>query len=500
MLDLESLLTWCDDLHQVRGNVSQLQATLNQILAKAPTVPQYLELVLKYGDQDTTLASPIQEKVRASLHLPQLKVAVRLKNLFDKGLLPFLLGMSRINFKSPKCDRFVGYLLDYCPPKQDVANISVDLESKQVKSAFSVDTALYPPLLPPIENKALLRLVFTDKSMRLPMEFIEMRKSMGTNSFNNTHNRKLALKGRYLLDQALIDILDDLLPDLHEDDIEALRYQLTSTAILAKLAYIYNFPEALCQNVPMEADTQTKLEILKTVFLAYIGALPQDNYRHRQIIDWLWPLFKPLVKPLLEKGRSEGGLKSRVAVAWAEFQFLMGRLNNYFMHSIKRIPYEFVIHDENPYVGQLMVGGLAYCFGTGDTLLEAKQWAAFKTLNDTNFKERLFTYLCEQMQLHSDKRTPKHRQDLEADKITVPRTPAELEPQELKSTTSGAADGAQEKGMEETGHVRPFNPPLGPKMHTAINLAKAPLAPLNQPRMPLQYGMIPPPLPNPKRK
>lgn len=477
MPEPDSLLDWCDDLHQVRGNVSQLQATLNQILTKAPSVGQYRELFRTYGAATIDTPLPIHEKLKVALNSPQLQVAVRLKSLFDKGLLPFMLGMSRINFKSPKCDRFVGYLLDYCPPKQDVPNISVE-DSKQIKSGLLGELELYPPALPPIDNKALARLVFTDKLLRLPSDVLDLKAENGTANFNSSHNRKLALKGRYTLDGALVDILDSALPEAHEDDIEYLRFRLSAPHILAKFAYVYNLPEALVHQVPVDTSIEDKLAVFKNSFLAYIGGLTQDNYSPKQISNWLRGLYKPLVSALETEYRQSGQLKSKEAIAWAEFQFLMARLNNYFLIPIRKIQYEFTVHEESPQVYQLEVGTMQLGTGSGATAMDAKKKAVFVTMSDVSMRSQLLSYINEQIKLSRDVAEPKSTKS----KSEATATATEANISEPNTSETG------EKPDEEK---KAFNPPLGPKKLQQINLAKVPLAPLNQPRMPLQYGMIP---------
>lgn len=471
MPEPNSILDWCDDLHQVRGNISQLQATLNQILAKAPSVGQYRELFRIYGEGSSETL-PIHEKLKVALNSPQLQVAVRLKSLFDKGLLPFMLGMSRINFKSPKCDRFVGYLLDYCPPKQEVPNISID-DSKQIKSGLLGDSELYPPTLPPIDNKALARLAFTDKLLRLPADVLALQPENGTVHFNSSHNRKLALKGRYILDGALIDLLDSALPNAHEDDIEYLHFRLSAAHILAKFAYVYNFPEALVHQVPIDTPMDGKLAVFKNLFLAYVGALSQDNYSSKQINNWLLALYKPIVSTLEAEYRKTSQLKSKEAITWAEFKFMMARLNNYFLVPTRKIPFEFTIHEESPHVCQLEVGTMRLGMGSGATAQDAQKRAVYETFTDEPMRIQLLTYINEQIRLSREQTETKPKEEVSAS--------------EISSVATNGVESA-EKVEEEK---KPFNPPLGPKKLSPVNLAKAPLAPQNQPRMPLQYGMIP---------
>lgn len=491
MVDLSSLLTWCDDLHQVRGNVSQLQATLNQILAKAPSVSQYQELTKAFGDLAGSEATslPLHEKLRTSLNSPQLKVAVRLKSLFDKGLLPFLLGMTRINFKSPKCDRYVGYLLDYVPPKQDAANVSIDVKQVTVKPNTD-DTELYPPLLPPIENKGLLRLVLTDKSLRQPSDYLELTQENGRVNFNSSHNRKLSLRGKYLLDSALMDIIDEALPDAHEDDLEFLRHKLTSAHILAKFAYVYNLPEALVHQISKETKASDKLTIFKNVFLAYVGGLYQDNYSQVQIYKWLRALFRPILTSIEAESTYNKQLKSREFVAWAEFQFLVSRLSNYFLRSVKKIPYHFVTLEEEPSTCRLELGRLQLGTGTGDNILTARRRAVLETMSYQNLREQLLLYIIEQNQSSSVSLSD------DTSSLNTSNTNASVPNSIPKDVNETVFAEPEPRDIDEQNGSKQENPHSGSKkLAPQVNLAKAPLAPQNQPRMPLQYGMLPLPMP-----
>ncbi|KAM9916308.1 hypothetical protein OXX59_010080, partial [Metschnikowia pulcherrima] len=197
---------------------------------KTPTVAQYRDLISTYGSPEadkTTEAPHILEKLRSIMHSPQVKVAVRLKSLYDRGYLPFLLGLSRINFRSPKCDRFVGYLLDFCPPKVNESSMFPE-EGAFVKQAnLDPEESMYPPSLPPIENESLLKLILTDKSLRQPSDFLESEFSEGFHDYNNNHNRKLSLRGSGILDIALTDILDEAFPKVHEDDLIFLKHRFS---------------------------------------------------------------------------------------------------------------------------------------------------------------------------------------------------------------------------------------------------------------------------------
>ena len=94
----KDLLAWCEDLYPLKGNVSQLQATLGLILARAPTVEEYNQLQAALDEPLDHDHRPMESRLRTLITLPQLKVAVRLRTLYANGNLPFLLMLLKISF------------------------------------------------------------------------------------------------------------------------------------------------------------------------------------------------------------------------------------------------------------------------------------------------------------------------------------------------------------------------------------------------------------------
>lgn len=394
----DDFLTWCDDLHQVKGNISQLQATLNHVLNKAPSVAQYKHLDKVYSQGAAEAADqPLMEKLHTSLQSPQVKVAVRIKSLFDRGYLPFLKTLTKINFKSPKVDRYVGYLLDYQPSRKDIKAIGPeDPPKKHDKSAVGDDHAPYPPSLPPLENSLLLRLVLTDKSLRQPSDYLELETDDGHHDFNNNHNRKLSLHGARLLDMALLDVLDETFPKAHEDDLEYLRYKLTNGHLLANLSYCYNFPESVMHNVSKELTSKEKLSIFKNVFLAYLGAMSKSDYSYDEIKMWVGKLYGPVISRLHEESSQQGKLRNPYEIANAEFRFLVDRDSGFLSSGRKKINYEFEFNsEESPLTCQLSVGDIKLGIGIGVSYVEAKKKAMFATFEDKELRTKFFEYLLE---------------------------------------------------------------------------------------------------------
>lgn len=395
----DSLLRWCDDVHQVRGNISQLQATLNQVVTKTPTVAQYKELMRTYGDDAAKMAHSLQpnsleDKLRLSLQSPQVKVAVRLKTLYDQGRLPLLQTFAAINFKLSRADRQVGYFLDYNPKraKIDLKDTDSDTNATATAAEDTGDCALYPPLLPPLDDTSLLRLVLTDKSMRQPSDFLQLDE---IGDFNNNHNRKLARHGAALVNCALVDLLDDMFPKAHELDLQYLQFRLSSPHVLAKLAYTYNLADAVQLHVSVELPVADKIQIFRTVFLAYVGAMSRSNYLFAEIKAWLAKLYLPLVSKLATDCRADNKLRDVFEIAYAEFQFMMARANNYFENPTKKVRYDFVEVANDPPVYELHVGDLVLASGTGSTVLAAKHKAAYNTFEDGELRTKLLAHILE---------------------------------------------------------------------------------------------------------
>ncbi|CUM67589.1 uncharacterized protein PRCAT00005289001 [Priceomyces carsonii] len=386
-IDPKELLTWCDDLHQVKGNVSQLQATLNQILAKAPTLEQFKNLSL-YLELNGSNKDPrsIGGRTKSLLISPQLKVAVRLKHLCEAGLLPELLALCRINFKSNKADKFVGYFLDYIPPK-NVAETLPDVLTKNIIKSKYADIATYPPTLPPISDESLLRRVLTDKSFRQPSDFIELET---LNDFNQAHNAKLSLKGRSLLEYLIIDILESKFTSIHEDDVFLFSHKLLSKSILARLALGYNLVDQYNFNFSKELSLEEKLKCLSNIFLAYVAGLTLDGYSLEEIGRWIEKLYEPLWSDLSDSIDKRPISKFSLA----ELNFLFKRLTDIYAVQPEEVSIEFTELDTDPYVVRLNVNGEGLGVGTSSKSLEdAKERAAEESFRDKSSLDHILTTL-----------------------------------------------------------------------------------------------------------
>lgn len=505
----DEFLTWCDDLHQVKGNISQLQATLNHVLAKAPTVSQYKQLVATYeesGSADALTGPQLVERLRTSLQSPQIKVAVRLKYLYDKGFLPFLLALTRINFKSAKADRFVGYLLDYQPPTKDIK--SIEPEHENVKGhALNEEELHYPPSLPPIADQLLLRLVLTDKSLRQPSDYLELQTKGGHHDFNNNHNRKLAIRGARLLDLALVDILDEKYPKAHEDDIEYLKHRFTTNHMLARLAYCYNLTESLMHNVSNELLTSEKLIIFKNVFLAYIGAMSKSNYSFSEIKTWIQKLYEPLISRMHDEDSREHKLKDMYWIASSEFYFLISRVNGFLKEPRKKIAYEFEFHGTDPITCQLKVGPLNLGVSVSDSHADAKKKAIFATFEDKDLRSKFLDYLMEQYSAPDKSTKEQHTSPLK-EQLQIQHQQRVPSWENVQPNTAESEDEAYSPELNGEDYYEPAGAPpvtttvdqpnttsrpvaAAPKPAATATQAPLTAVPSYQTRMPLPYGALP---------
>jgi dsRNA-specific ribonuclease len=318
-LSNKDMLTWCDDLHTLKGSVSQLQSALNTIVAKAPSAVDYELLVT--GLEQLNASASVVERARLLLQTPQARVGVRLKELYDSQQLPFLALLNKVNFRLPNSDKWVGYLRDYVPPPSVGKEVFQLINAKP--GAAAPVGARYPPSLPPLDDRVLAK-VLTDKSLRQPLDFIELA---SLDDFSSRHNAKLALRGRRTLEHALVDIIDARFPLLHEDDLYLLQYKLMSPSILTKFAFGYNLvDEARVLVSPSGVSTETKLQLLSNIFLAYIGAVVagEEALLFEEIKLWLGKLYDPIIADIHRLMQENHMLKPVENLARAELDYLLG--------------------------------------------------------------------------------------------------------------------------------------------------------------------------------
>lgn len=498
-LSQKDLLTWCDDLHQVKGNMLQLQATLNQILLKSPLIPQFRDLIGQL--EAPNLDRQLLEKARNLLNSPQVKVAIRLKALYDKGLLPALLALSKINFKSAKADRFVGYFLDHNPPK-DAANSLPAAIKKTVPTTEKLSPLFrnYPPILPPLSSPGLLRVVLTDKSYRSPSDYLE---SEIEGSFSRSHNRRLAIKGRSMLELVLLEVLESTFPDIHEDDLVYMKNRLVSNHILTKLAFSYNLVDSLYHEISQAASANDKITVFSTVFAAYIGGLSQDGYSVDEMRLWISKLYDPIVSKMFTFYTESGSLKDVHRFAYAELNFLLLRVSNVYEIPTKKIKLEFVELDEDPYAVKAVLGdSLVLGLGTSSVSFEhAKYKAAYEAIGTKKKIETIISYIFQHFKTPENQPDPAPEDDGYSPKEDTyvlgypenaekPVVESLEQPSEFLPPRPETSKQENEVVIPEKPDMKPLEaaikpPPTGPRQRAPL-----PYTPLQ--RGPLPYGALPP--------
>ncbi|KAK6463809.1 hypothetical protein DFJ63DRAFT_137996 [Scheffersomyces coipomensis] len=409
----KELFAWGEDMNSVKGFVSQLQATLNQILAKTPTIDEFRELANQLRTSPTSAADDnlkiLSERVRATMVSPQIKVAVRLKQLFDFDELPLLQMLTKISFKANSTtDRYVNHFIDYVPSRSN-KELKETLRREEggdrsyLEDERKIGLMPYPPTLPVIMNDSLLIRMQTDVSYRQPSDFIESE--AGLKDYNQSHNGKLAIKGRSIMELYLFEILDETFPGLSGNEIEVFRYKLLSNQILTKLAFAYNLNENCKYNFSKQIDIEAKLEMFSRLFLAYVGGVSLDNYSPYYMKLWIKKLYLPIIQELKETL----AIESRTDIVLAQLQMLFTEITNFTAFPTNLASLKFVQVESDPYVAQVLINDEPFSSGTSSISFEdAKLKAANEILNSEVHKTNISRIL-----LGSDPNSISHQSNKE---------------------------------------------------------------------------------------
>lgn len=383
----KSLLTVCDDLTQVKGNVSQFQAMVNNIISKAPTREEYEKLLktIRLGEAPGETKQTI-ERLEQLITVLQTKIAVRLKELFLAGYLPLLTSLSKINFKSNIEDQFVSYFMDYNPALP--SNVVQDLRVLQGKKADSltapIDIISYPPTLPAINSTILLLRIMTDRSYRQPLDFIEL----SSNDYNKSHNGRLVLRGRAIMQLCLVEVLEESYSRLLDEDIQFISHKLMAPIILTKFAFGYNLVDHLKYNVSVDADYEEKLQIIGNIFLAYMGGLKTEGYDLSDLKLFVKRLYEPVIADYMNKN----DVLSKVALV--ELDLLFKLITNLLYLPRENIRYEIIQVESDPHVARILVDNEELGSGVSSVSFEeAKCRAAQDILNDHNRIRKIWEIL-----------------------------------------------------------------------------------------------------------
>ncbi|KAI5967573.1 hypothetical protein CANMA_003007 [Candida margitis] len=384
----KSLLTVVEDLTRVRSDVFQLQATFKKIMDTTPSWERYIYLLnlASTSGQNSGETLVAIERLKTVIFLPQTKVAVRLKQLYESGKLPLLTALSKINFKASvqeeakqKLDilAFINTIPDQKP------KAATHREITNVSDWKAIEYYSYPPTLPVIIDKMSLLRVSTDKSYRRLVDYVESTSSKHT----NTHNAKLAIQGRAILKFLLLETLDDKFPNLFEEDLNLILGRLMSSKLLAKFAFVYDLVDPVKYNLSDDNAEESKLEICCDIFAAYIAGLHAESYELDEIKSWLNRLYEPLVMDVFA---TTSNPVSKVAVV--EFQSLVKSVT-----SLNRLPYDNIQYEtiklkEDPFVAQIVVEGEVLGTGVSSASFdEARDRAAIDIMENKENGIRLFT-------------------------------------------------------------------------------------------------------------
>lgn len=380
------LITWCEELHLVKGNMSQLLATVTLILQKTPSSVEYNNLCLALGispKAPAVIAAPaaakaIEVRVRNLVQSPQLKAALHLKHLYESGGVPALKLLALINFKSGAASSTFKSFLEYEPtipaPHLERDNIADDSDLPVQKSIGPSD---YPPALPPISDPLLLIRVFTDKS------YLSCAELLSENACNG-YNAKMSIRGRAIIDLVLYALMDDTLSSYDESQIFRLHARLTSDTMLAKLAVAYSMPRQSRHQISVDLSDAVKLSIFANLFASYVCALQIDGYSFVSLERWISQVYGPALN-------SASARVAQTQPYGAELALMFPTTDP----NHKRILY--VQLEKNPFVSRVYID--EYPFGTGTSsrsLAEAEARAASNTIENEEYMLVLRQDLCDE--------------------------------------------------------------------------------------------------------
>lgn len=341
------LIKWTEDLTQVKGNVSQLQATILKIVDKTPNIQQLDELVEIISKADGNQKF-LTEKLSSLLESPQIKVGFKFKKLFDDGQLPFVKMMCSVNFKG-KVDDSIDYILDYTPNSDVIENIIHDEDSG------------LPELLP-IKDPKLFKKVFIDKLFADPI--ISLQNITDINSLNNS---KLIVKGEFILKSILVDVLNELYPNLYHIDMQFIIERLVNHDILFKISLVYGLVSNLKYKVSMKSSDTVKIQLVGSLFLSYLGGLSLE-YSYITLKIWIKGVYTQIFDSFFQ-------LNENITT---NVHMLGSLLENEYNFLFNNVEYQTL--DTDPYVVKLLINGENVTIGTNSESEESARQNAIKEL------------------------------------------------------------------------------------------------------------------------
>ncbi|KAI5963719.1 uncharacterized protein KGF55_002599 [Candida pseudojiufengensis] len=379
------LLQVLDELTQLRASVSQFQATFKLIIEKSPSPEKFIQY-LKLSENNNDIlgeATSTIERLKGLIDTPQIKVAVRIRQLYEVEKLPFLTALSNVNFKTTSTnDQSLEKFLDVVSDFDDKKKKSKDTKKEDLTK--STDYYSYPPTLPLINDETLLIKICTDKSYRRISDFVES----SSTKYNNSHNGKLAIKGKSILDLILIEILETKLPNLYENDLIVIKNRLISFEQLAKFSFGYNLIDSMKYNLSSNAEIEQKMKICGNIFLAYIAGLQNNGYSLEEIKTWLNKLYEPLIIDL------ESTTTPVAKIALIELNNLFKSITNLTKLPYENIKYEILEVKTDPYVAHVVINDEILGFGVSSISFEdAKDRAVMDVMDNQSKINKIFVML-----------------------------------------------------------------------------------------------------------
>ncbi|CAH6721284.1 hypothetical protein CLIB1444_05S07668 [[Candida] jaroonii] len=319
---MKDLINLTDDLNQVKQSISQLQASISKILQTTPNEEDIETLMTAISNSN----EPLIDKLKFLISSPHIKLAVKFKQLMEKEQLPFLKMFTAVNLKLLKPDESIDYLLNFEPKNETIDQI-IDDEN----------TGL--PQLLKIKDDVLIQKIFIDKSFIDPV--IYMENVEGVNEINNS---KLILKGKYLLNVILVDIINEVYPNLYYQDVEVLIQKMVNIQLLFKLSLIYNLTNNLKYNVSKQSSDEAKIKLIGDLFYSYLGGLSLE-YSSVTLKLWIKKIYYRVFKDFFPPNNIENLVDDSL-------DNLIGKIyQNEFNFIFKDLKFEIV--DTDPYVVKL---------------------------------------------------------------------------------------------------------------------------------------------------
>lgn len=254
---------------------------MTAILEMAPSLKLYKTLV--ENESNPFLQSTIKTPEGVSLSTPEIKFAVFIKELYERGELKVVEKLLKGEVGDLLDDSVTNDVSEESEEEVEVEIIEeVFTDNHIVKSEpavevvhrrnreFDLFTENNPPALPVINEPQLLAKVFTHQSIISTLNISEEDKV-------KAHNERLEFLGDAFLQFLSTLIIYERFPHFNEGQLSILRSKIVSNNRLLKLSQIYKFDKQLKKNFNDTAILTGNNKLYADVFEAYLGAIA-DQY------------------------------------------------------------------------------------------------------------------------------------------------------------------------------------------------------------------------------